>query len=194
MTTNLAQFGRATSIRHRLASSLGIVKALFVGVFSVLSLLGPAHGSERAGDAAYVYALEQHSAVVAALEDDFLALIETAPEEERFNLYRTYNQLMGTWLQVEFLRSLLDSSIEAVSPLDEEEVRTNLRDQAEFTLWELAATITSIERNIVELDLPSHIQVNARVRSLLAEARATVSHLITDQCEHISYPHHGACR
>jgi hypothetical protein len=156
-----------------------IVRALLVGVFSVLSLLGPARGSERAGDAASVHALDQHSDVVAALEDDLLALIETALEEERFNLYRTYNQLMGTWLQVDFLRSLLDSSIDAVSPLDEEEARTNLRDQAEFTLWELGNAITNIERSMVEFNRPSHVEVNGHVRSLLSEVRATVQWLIT---------------
>jgi hypothetical protein len=194
VTTNLAQFGRAPSIRHRLASSLGIVRALFVGVFSALALLGTAHGSERAGDAAYVYALERHADAVAALEDDFLALIETAVNEERFNLYRSFNQLMGAWLQVDFLSALLDSSIAAVSPLDEEEMRTNLRDQAEFTLWELANAITNIDLSIVELERPSNIQINARVRSLLSESRAMVSRLMTDQCEHLSYPHHSACR
>lgn len=171
-----------------------IVKALFVGVISVLSLLGSAHGSERAGDAEYVYALEQQSVVVAALEDDLLSLIETALEEERFNLYRSYNQLMGTWLQADFLRSLLDSSIAAASPLEEEEIRTTLRDQAEFTLWELANAITNVERSIVELERPSRIEVNARVRLLLSETRATVSRLMTDQCEHLSYSDHRACR
>ena len=115
------------------------------------------------------------------LEDDFLSLIETAPEEERFNLYRTYDQLMGTWLQVEFLWTLLDSSIAAVPPLDEEAVRASLRDQAEFTLWELGDAITNIERSMVELNRPSHIQVNARVRSLLSEVRTMVSHLMADQ-------------
>ena len=171
-----------------------IVRALVVGVFSILALLGTAHGGERAGDAVYVYALEQHSDAVAALEDDFLSLIEIALEEEGFNLYRTYNQLMGTWLQVDFLRTLLDSSIAAVSPLDEEDVRADLRDQAEFTLWELTDAITNIERILGELKRPSHIEVNARVRSLLSEVRVTVSRLTTDQCGHISYSHQRACR
>src|SRR5438874_5947904 len=116
--------------------------------------LRPAHGSERVGDRLYVHAFEQHAAAVTALEDNLLALIETTPEDERLELYRTYNQLMGTWLQVDFLQSLLDASIAALLPMEEEEIRTGLRDQAQFELWELDHAITNIEQTIVELDPP----------------------------------------
>ena len=142
-----------------------------------------AHGSERVGDRLYVHAFEQHEAAVTALEDNLLALIETTPEDERFELYRTYNQLMGTWLQMEFLQSLMDASIAALLPIEEEEIRTSLRDQAQFTLGELDHAIANIEQNLAELDRPRDLQVNEEVRSLLSGIRATVSRLLVDQCE-----------
>src|SRR5438552_2202040 len=118
-----------------------------------------AHGSERVGDRLYVHAFEQHEAAVTALEDNLLALIETTLEDERFELYRTYNQLMGTWLQMEFLQSLMDASIAALLPIEEEEIRTSLRDQAQFTQWELDHAITDIEQTLAELDRPRDLRV-----------------------------------
>ena len=142
-----------------------------------------AHGSERVGDAVHVHAFEQHAAAVKALEDNLLALIETTPEDERFELYRTYNQLMGTWLQMDFLQGLLDASIAALLPIEEEEVRTSLRDQAQFTLCELDHAIANIDQNLAELDRPRDLRVNEEVRSLLSGIRATVSRLLVGQCE-----------
>src|SRR4029077_9581344 len=72
-----------------------------------LSFLSLAQGAERMGDATFADSYQQHARTVATLENEILFLIEIAPDEERFNLYWTYDHLMGTWLQVELLQTQL---------------------------------------------------------------------------------------
>ena len=141
-----------------------------------------AHGTERAGDAAYWYELERHAHKATGLEKEFLSLIEADPGEERFNLYWTYNHLTGAWLQVDFLQTLLELSVEAPSSPDEDEIRTTLRDQAQFVLWELDQAITDLEQNVPELKQLNYLRVNEGLRSLLSEVRTTVNRLLADQC------------
>ena len=139
-----------------------------------------ATGTERL--AIYVYDLGQHADSVTALEDEYLLLIESASGDERFNLYRNYDRLMGTWLQVDFLQSLLDRAVEAASDLDEEETRSMLRDHAQFTLWELDGAIAGLEESSAEAQRWTDSRINERSRSLLSDVRRTVDRLLIDHC------------
>ena len=151
-------------------------------LFACALCLPMAHATERAGDATYWHELERHAHSVTVLEQAFLSLIETASDDERFNLYWTYNHLTGAWLQVDFLQTLLELSVEAPSPPDEEEIRTTLRDQAQFVLWELNHAITDLGQNVPEVKQLRHLQINEVLRSLLSEVHTTVTRLLADQC------------
>jgi len=151
-------------------------------LFACAPYLPMAHATERAGDATYWYELERHAHSVSVLEQAFLSLIETASDDERFNLYWTYNHLTGAWLQVDFLQTLLQFSVDAPSSPDEEEIRTTLRDQAQFVLWELDHAIADLERNVPEVKQLNYLRINEVLRSLLSEVRTTVNRLLADQC------------
>src|SRR5260370_10990742 len=144
-----------------------------------------AHGTERVGDATYLYELERYARAVTGLENEFLALIGAASGEERFDLYWTYNHLTGAWVQVDFLQTLLKLSVAASSYSEEEKTRTTLRDQAQFVLWDLDHAITDLERNIPEIKRPNQLRINEALRSLLSEVRTTVNRLLADQCARI---------
>lgn len=163
-------------------------------LFACAPYLPMAHGTERVGDATYVYQLEQYASAATGLERDLLSLIETASGEERFNLYWTYNQLMGAWLQVDFLQTLLDRSVATASHSAEEEVRTTLRDQAQFVLWELDHSITDLEQSMSEVKRLNYSRVNEVLRSLLSEVRTTVNRLLVDQCARAPCSHGPPCQ
>ena len=147
-----------------------------------VSYLPVVHGTERVGDAVYLYELEQYANAVTALETEFLSLIEAAPRDERFYLYWTYNHLMGSWVQVEYLQTQLELSIEAQSHSDEESIRTTVRDQAEFVRWELGHAINDLEQTMPEVRPLNHLWINVALRSLLSDVRTTVDRLWTCQC------------
>ena len=151
-------------------------------LFACAPYLPMAHATERAGDATYWSEFERHAHRVSVLEQAFLSLIETASEEERFNLYWTYNHLTGAWLQVDFLQRLVELSVETPSSKDEEEIRTTLRDQAQFVLWELDHAITDLEQNVPEVKQLNYLRINEVLRSLLSEVHTTVYRLLADQC------------
>ena len=156
--------------------------SLLLLLFACALCLPMAHGTERVGEATYLYDLERYSRAVTGLEKEFLSLVEAASDEERFDLYWTYNHLTGAWIQVDFLRTLLTLAVAASSYSDEEKTRTTLRDQAQFVLWELDHAITDLDRNIPEIKRPNQLLVNAALRSLLSEVRTTVNGLLADQC------------
>jgi hypothetical protein len=139
-----------------------------------------ADGTERLRDATYVYELGQYAGAATALENDYLLLIESASDKERFNLYRNYNRLMGAWLQVDFLQTLLDLSVEAPSLADEEEVRSMLRDHAQYTLWELDNAIEGLEDASFGAQRETHLWVNERSSALLSNVQITVNRLLID--------------
>ena len=155
---------------------------LLLLLFACASYLPIGHGAERAGDATYWYELERRAHDATGLEKEFLSLIEAASDEERFNLYWTYNHLTGAWLQVDFLQTLLELSVEAPSSPDEDEIRTTLRDQAQFVLWELDQAITDLEQNVPEVKETKHLRISEVLRSLFSEVHATVNRLLADQC------------
>jgi len=149
-------------------------------------LFAALHGSVawstvRTGDATYVYELEAHARARASLEVVLLSSIDSASDQERFDLYWTYNQLMGTWLQVDLLEALLHASIETTPIDDEQKVRTALRDQTQFARAALLHAAADLERNAVALKRNDHLRLNDALRLLLSNVQATVDRLIIDQ-------------
>ena len=145
----------------------------------------PAYGTERAGDASAVYALQGQAEVVDSLERDILALIEHSPDESRFDLYRTYNRLMGTWIQVDLVQAMLELAVSAESPSEEEEIRAGLRDHARFALWDLDEVRIDLEREIAGVNRHEHSRLNDNIRWLLSEAKAVIGRVLIDQCVHV---------
>jgi hypothetical protein len=145
----------------------------------------PAHGTERAGDAANVRELQQYAKEATALHGEFLGLLETASDDERFNLYWAYDLLMGTWVQIEFLQTLLNSSIATTSPSDEAAFRTTLRGQAQFVLWELDQANAQLQENVAQVKRPAHVRINGAIRLLLSKVRNTASRVWIDQCARV---------
>jgi hypothetical protein len=139
-----------------------------------------AEGVERFGDAENASDLQQRAISVTAVQRGLLSLAEAASGEERFDLYRTYDESMGTWLQAEFVRTLLDLSIAATESSDEQEFRTDLQDHAKFTLWELDQSISHLGKSITEVEESEHLRLIQVLRSLLQQARITVNRLSAD--------------
>jgi hypothetical protein len=145
-----------------------------------------AHGTERAGDASYLYELEQYARAATGLEKEFLSLIEAATGDDQFDLCWTYNHLTGAWVQIDFLQTLLELSVAARSYSEEAESRTTLRDQAQFVLWELDYATTDLEQNTPEVRRLRYLPIAEVLRSLLSEVRTTVNRLLADQCARTS--------
>ena len=89
--------------------------SLLLLLFTCAPYVPVVHGAERIGDSAYLNEFERYANAAAALETEFLSLIEAASGEERFYLYWTYNHLIGSWSHVEDLRTQLTLSLEADS-------------------------------------------------------------------------------
>jgi hypothetical protein len=131
-----------------------------------------AQANARPCDGRSIDVLREQARVVSALQQEFLDSIATAPTRgERFDLYRTYDQSIGTWVQVRYLQAILERAIAASSASDEPRLRAELRDQALYTLWEL-------DQNIAELRVPpstfrpDDLQRTRKLRSALQKVRA----------------------
>ena len=144
----------------------------------------PAQAAERAGDALVRQAIHDHRDVVDALEEDILALIESSPERDRFDLYRTYNQLMGTWVQIDLSDTLVEQAALAMSPSEEEEIRTTLRDQAQFALWELDDALAYLEQIRPGTHRHEYLRIKEAIRSLL-ETKTVINGLLAAQCDYL---------
>lgn len=139
--------------------------------------LPAAYGIERPGDAQIAIELRHYAKAVATVQGDLLGLGGTATGKKRLDLYRTYNQSIGTWTQVDSLQALLELSIAATSPLAERETRTALGEQASYTLWELGQNIEELESAIAESRLSDDLRPHELLRSLLREVRTIVTRL-----------------
>jgi hypothetical protein len=158
------------------------IKGLALGCGMLLSAAvlatgcGSAVASERVGDAASAYALQRHADAEISLAREIEAVIDAMPAEERFDLYRVFNQLSGTWSQIELLDELLQASI-AAAPSEESDLRTALREQAQFALWE----IDDAEQRLASDGMqPSQLQssrASDEIRAFFAEVRRTVERL-----------------
>ena len=145
--------------------------------------VAPAHGAERVGDAVAMYALQDRARIVDDLERALLALIDASSGEDRFDLYRTYNELSGTWVQMQLSQTLIEQAASAQSASDEASIRTTLRDQARYALWELDDARLYLERNAPASDRREHLRINQAIRTFLSETRAIVERLLADQCD-----------
>jgi len=176
----------ASYVKGRERANIDVRSSVIVLLVACLPFLSLARGAERMGDTTFVDSYQQHARNAIALENEIGFLIGIAPDEERFNLYWTYNQFIGAWLQVELLQAQLTLSVGADSSAEEEATRTTLRDQAQLVLWELEQAEVDLERNIPEVKRPDHLRINRAIRALLFEVRATIGRLLFEQCARIS--------
>jgi hypothetical protein len=140
----------------------------------------PAAAFERTGDVVHAYRIEQHARSEASLADELSRVIDAAPADARFDLYRAFDQLAGTWSQVAFLQSLLDLASGVESPSTEAALRATLRAQADFVLWEIDQADQVIERVEANSGSFEHARIIAAIRSLLTEIAGTVRDLQAD--------------
>jgi hypothetical protein len=139
-------------------------------VLAAACWLHPADAAERPEDAAVAGALEQYAGAVTALECELLALAGIAPAEDGFDLYRTYNALLGAWVQVDRLQTLLDS-MATTSATGEPAIRDALHEHLQFTLGQLDEAVADLDRD----ERPGAPRIAADVRSLLTQVRATIA-------------------
>ena len=95
-------------------------------------------------------------------------------------LYRTYDDSMGTWLQVGFLRTLLDDAIGARSPPDELQFRTNLRDHARYALWEFDKNIAHLDASAAKHGGARYLRLIKALRSASVNVRTTIIRLTAE--------------
>src|SRR4051812_30624318 len=145
-----------------------------------------AQGAERSGDAAFLEACRQYARSAIDLENESLLQIESASDDERFDLYREYDGFVGTWLQVESLQAQLAVAVDADSSIEAAEARTALRDQAQFVRSELGHTEADLARNAASLHRSDHLWINQAIRSLLAEVRTLIGRWLSAQCAHLA--------
>jgi hypothetical protein len=140
-----------------------------------------AHAVERPGDLTSANELRGHALSAAAIQGQLLAMAESAPRGEQFELYRTYSDSISAWLQVGFVRGLLDASIAATSTADEQRFRTDLRDHARFAAWELDQNIANLDASVTKEGPAGYSRLLEILRALAAEVQNTVFRLATDQ-------------
>ena len=140
------------------------------------------HGTERPGDGTYLHELGQYADAVTELESDYRSLIERAFDEDRFDLYRNHNRLMGAWLQVDFLQAMVDFAVKTKSQSDEDQARSMLRDHVQYVLWELDNAIDGFAEHSPCAQSSTHCWIQERCRSLLSNVRITVNRMLVDHC------------
>jgi hypothetical protein len=166
--------------RHRVRLRIKAMNRL--GVLIAWACWLPIAGAvERPGDATAANELHGRAQSAAVIQKQLLALAEGAPRDEQFELYRTYDDAIGAWLQIEFVRRLLDASIAAKSSGDEQGFRTDLRDHARFALWQLDQHIANLDANIANGGPAEYLRLVGILRSLAAEARTSVVRLAAGQ-------------
>jgi hypothetical protein len=144
----------------------------FLLLVAVTALPGRAPAASLA-DAEIAEALEAHAEAVAGVQAELLVLCESAPSAERFELYRTYNHSAGTTLQVAFLREALRAWMTSTSGADREARRSELAQQAQFTLWEIDGYIAALEEAAVAGGARARIE--SALLEVLREIRSSVS-------------------
>jgi hypothetical protein len=136
-----------------------------------------AHAGERPGDIAAVDELRKRAQAATATQRQLLAIAESAPRDEQFELYRAHDATVGAWLQVGFLRALLDASIAARSAADERRVRAELRDYARFAVWEFDQSIADLDASIARSGRADFLRLLKRLRVLAIAARTAALRL-----------------
>ena|SRR2546427_5588944 len=146
---------------------------LFVSAFRIPA----AHGIERPGDALIANEIQHYAAAVTRVQGDFLSLIEAASGVKRFDLYRTYNRSIGTWMQVDLLQTLLQLSITETSAPADQDARKALEEQASYTIWEVGQNIAELDAAIAENKLSDDLRLHELLRSVLKEVEIVVTRL-----------------
>ena len=145
--------------------------------------VGPSESALR--DASVESALSAQGTTVATIERTLLALIAIAPNDDRFDLYRTYDELLGAWAQVDGLHTVLDRAAALASTGEDATARAELRDHAEFSLWELDSAIGRLADIAHALRRPDDIAANVAARDVLLRVRTTVAAILDDECARI---------
>ena len=158
--------------RHRVRCG-SLLLILFVSALRMPA----AHGIERPGDALIANEIQHYAGAVTRVQGDLLSLIQAASGEKRLDLYRTYNQSIGTWIQVDFLETLLRLSIAETSAPAEQEARRALKEQASYTIWEVGQNIADLEAAIAENRLSDDLRLHDLLRSVLKEVEIIVTRL-----------------
>ena len=166
--------------RRRLRPTITGARRLGV-LLAWICCLPLAQAVERPGDVSDASELRGRALAATAIQSQLLAMAESAPQDEQFDLYRAYDDSIGAWLQVEFVRSLLDASIAAISTADEQRFRTDLRDHARFAVWELDQNIANLDASVASDGRADYLDLIRLLRSLAAEVRMTVFRLAIDQ-------------
>jgi hypothetical protein len=142
----------------------------------VAALSSAAYGMEHAGDALFASEIRHYAKEVTAVQSDLLFLIATAPDSKRFDLYRTYNRSVGTWMQVDLLQALLERAVEETSdPADD--LQAAIKEHAVYTLWELDRNLDELESVMAEKRPSPDLRLHELLRSLLTEVRVIVTRL-----------------
>jgi len=131
-------------------------------------------------------ALSAHVRTVATIERTLLALIAIAPTDDRFGLYRTYDELLGAWVQVDGLQSVLDRAAVLAGTGEEATARAEIRDHAEFSLRVLESAIDRLADIADSQQRPDDIAVNVAARDVLLRVRTTVAAILDDECARIA--------
>ena len=169
--------GDFRSTRHA-AGRLGTCCASLLLVLVVSAFRMPAaHGIERPGDALIANEIQHYTAAVTRVQGDFLSLIQTTSGVKRFDLYRTYNRSIGTWMQVDLLQTLLQLSITETSAPAEQQARKALEEQASYTIWEVGQNIAELDAAIAENKLSDDLRLHDLLRSVLKEVEIIVTRL-----------------
>ena len=141
----------------------------------VAALSSAAYGMERAGDALIASEIRHYAKEVTAVQSDLLSFIAAAPDSKRFDLYRTYNRSIGTWMQVDLLQALLERASEETSDPAEEVVA--IMEHAVYVLWELDRNLGELESVMAEKRPSPDLRLHELLRSLLTEVRVIVTRL-----------------
>jgi len=153
-----------------------VVTASFVLLVATSAGWRDAHATERAVDRVHAEELERHAGTVGALESELLRALTQARAADRFELYWSYDALIGAWVSVDGVQALLDRAAMSTMPA-ELNVRELLRTYAAFALGELDRADRDLAQRAESLEGEA-LRVSDAVRRVLADARATLERLL----------------
>jgi len=145
-------------------------------LLAALTMAATSHGVERPGDLEAAVELDSVAFAVAQIQRDRLSRCENAVGDAQLELYREYNQSMGTWHSVDTLRDLIDAATDARSPADEERIRSDIGDHARFVAWELDEHVAQLIEVLLARGPTPDWQLGEEIR-LARQAREVVVRL-----------------
>jgi hypothetical protein len=157
------------------AAALGILKRSSV-VLSLLALASAANAIERAGDATDADELRAVASVAGEMQRSLLMRCEHASGEAQLELYRRHNDSAGTWNAIVSVASRLELAMESASPIDEQRIRADLRDEARFALWEIDEHVARLTNALFHGGPIDERQTRDEIRTV-RQARVVVERL-----------------